>query len=441
MDEIRLRPSANLCGSIQVPGDKSISHRALFFGALADGVTQVSGLLNSDDVKSTAACLRAVGVEIRTNRPGDLNRNHQLGTMLGALVEIQGLGLRGFTQPNGPLDCGNSGTTIRLLMGILAGCPLDIELFGDASLSKRPMRRVAEPLRKMGARIELTRDNTPPIRLQGGDLQAIDFVLPVASAQTKSAILLAGLFAKGTTRIRGRIESRDHTERLLPAFGVHLKRSNDSLEIEGGQRLHATHIRVPGDPSSAAFFLAAATLTKNSSLTLENVGLNPTRTGFINVLCRMGAKIQTHLTEETPEPIGSLLVKSAPLHGTTILADEVPSLIDELPLVAILGACAQGRTEVRGAEELRVKESDRIAEMAKGLRAMGGSIEERPDGFVIEGPQKLSGARINPQGDHRIAMAFAVASLVAEGETILEDPSCATVSYPNFFEQLAGLKK
>ncbi len=352
MDEIRLRPSASLRGSLQVPGDKSISHRALLFGALADGVTQVSGLLNSDDVLSTAACLRALGVKIRTI-PGDLGPTHSPGTTQGPLVEVHGLGVGGFTQPKAPLDCGNSGTTIRLLMGILAGCPFECELFGDASLSKRPMRRVAEPLRKMGAQIELTLNNTPPIRLRGGALQGIDFELPVASAQTKSAILLAGLFAKGKTRIRGKIESRDHTERLLPAFGIRLERTADSLEIEGGQRLRATHVQVPGDPSSAAFWLAAASLTENSSLTLENVGLNPTRTGLINVLCRMGAQIQTRVTEQSPEPIGSLLVTSAPLHGTTILPEEVPSLIDELPLVAILAARAQGRTEVRGAEELR----------------------------------------------------------------------------------------
>lgn len=340
------------------------------------------------------------------------------------------------------LDCMNSGTTMRLLMGVIAGTRVRATLDGDASLRRRPMRRVAGPLREMGARISLAEGDVAPVRIDdGAPLHGIEYALPVASAQVKSSLLLAGAFAEGTTVLRGLIHSRDHTERMFPYFGVTINARRDAIVIEGGQRWHAADVIVPGDPSTAAFWIAAATIVPGSEIELTNILLNPTRIGFIDVLRRMGANIETSLTSRKPEPVGNLRVRSAALQATTVTGDEIPALIDEVPLLAILAAFAEGATAIRGAQELRVKESDRIETVAANLRAMGARLETLEDGFVIPGPQRLHGARIASHGDHRIAMAFSIAALAAGGTTQIENAECASVSYPDFYETLERLAR
>jgi 3-phosphoshikimate 1-carboxyvinyltransferase len=399
------------------------------FGALASGVTTVSHLLESGDVHSTWKCLEAMGARIE--------RFTESGK---GLVRVHGLGTAGLRAPREPLDCGNSGTTMRLLMGILAGQGFSARMTGDESLSRRPMKRIAGPLRQMGATIELTNDQTAPLTITGTTgLKAISYELPVASAQLKSALLLAGLFADGETRLTGMIESRDHTERLLPHFGVKLHQAPGVVSIRGGQELKGAHVNVPGDISSAAFWLVAAAIVPGARLEIENVSLNPSRVGILKVLERMGVGLKTELTEESPEPIGKLRISSAPLRATTISPDEVPELVDEIPVITVLATQAHGTTEIRGAEELRVKESDRIEATAAGLRAMGAEVETLPDGFRITGPQRLKGAAIESHDDHRIAMAFSIASLIAEGETEIRGIECVGISYPNFFDTLREL--
>ncbi len=409
-----------------IPGDKSISHRGLLFGAMAEGRSEVTGILESGDVQSTARCLRALGVRIESS---------------GDRTWIEGMGT-GFRPPAEPLDCGNSGTTMRLLMGVLAGRPLSATLVGDSSLIKRPMRRVAEPLRMMGAKIDLAQDNFAPLTIHGCRLHGIDYDLKIASAQIKSAIILAALTADGVTRISGEIHSRDHSERLLAHYGAKVETlPSGVIQIEGPQRLRSGSLRVPGDPSAAAFWMAAASLVPSASVEMENVSLNPTRIGFLRALQRMGADIAIEITTQEPEPAGSIRVKARELRATEIMPDEVPSLIDELPLIAVLASQAEGRTVVRGAEELRVKESDRIEAVAANLRAMGAKIETLPDGFVIEGPQDLRGAEIESFHDHRIAMAFSIAGLVASGETTILASDCVSISYPAFYETLKELTR
>lgn len=422
---------ARLAGRLVVPGDKSISHRSLLFGSLAEGTTEVTGLLGSADVEATRSCLAALGV--------DIVAGNEAGTVL-----VHGRGLLGLRPPEKTLDCMNSGTTMRLLLGILAGQPFTSRLTGDGSLRRRPMRRVAAPLEKMGAAITLTGGEYAPLSVAGKvPLSPLDYSLPVASAQLKSALLLAGLFADGTTRLRGEIASRDHTERMLPRFGVAVRLETlpegAVLSIAGKQRLQAARVAVPGDPSAAAFFMVAASLVEGADVVLPGVLLNPTRTGLLQVLRRMGASIDVEKTASEPEPVGTLRIRPAKLFGTTIAAAEVPALLDELPVFAIAAARAHGVTTVRGAQELRVKESDRIAELAAGLRAMGCEIETAPDGFTISGPQRFSGAVIDPHGDHRICMAFAVAGLVADSPTTLLGAECVDVSFPGFFRHLGAL--
>jgi 3-phosphoshikimate 1-carboxyvinyltransferase len=421
---IKIRPTRTFKGSPVIPGDKSISHRGLIFGALAEGRTEVIDILESGDVQSTARCLQQLGVKISKS---------------GNRTLVDGVGIRGFKAPNEILDCGNSGTTIRLLMGVLAGQNFEARMTGDSSLIKRPMKRVAEPLRKMGAQFELTREDYAPLTVKGGKLHGVTYELKVASAQIKTAITLAGLLAEGTTTITGEIHSRDHTERLLKYFGAQLQATSDAVSISGGQKLKACTVQVPGDPSTAAFWMAAASLIPGASLELHNIALNPTRIGFLKALQRMGAKVETQMTSENPEPIGTIRVFSGPLRGVKISKDEVPTLIDELPLLAVLATQAQGVTEVEGAEELRVKESDRIEAVATNLRAMKGQIEVRPDGYRIQGIQKLHGAKIDSFHDHRIAMAFSIAGLIAEGETDILHPDCVGISYPAFFDTLKDL--
>lgn len=421
----RVGPARKLSGSPKIPGDKSISHRGLIFGALASGTTEIKHLLESGDVQSTASCLKALGVTIRKEN---------------GLTFVEGVGVQGLKSPQQILDCGNSGTTIRLLMGLLSGIPgLKASLTGDQSLIKRPMKRVAAPLRDMGAQIQLTNQDYAPVALTGTELKAIDFDLKIASAQIKTAVILAGICAKGETRIHGEIQSRDHTERLLGHFGVKIVTTDSDIRIVGGQKFQANVLNVPGDPSTAAFWMAAACMIPNSDIQLQNISLNPTRIGFIKVLERMGAHIQTEVTEEKPEPIGNIRITYRQLKGTQVLPEEIPTLIDELPMLAVLATQADGITKVSGAEELRVKETDRIEAVAANLRAMGAKIETTHDGYIVEGRQKLKGATINSYHDHRIAMAFSIAALVADGENLIHGADCVGISYPEFYDTLAEL--
>lgn len=425
MTEI-IEPIESLQARLRVPGDKSLSHRALLFAALAEGESTIHGLLRAADVHSTWGCLASMGIEIREH---------------DGVVKVRGQGLHGLQPPAADLDCGNSGTTMRLLMGILAGQRFATSLVGDASLSRRPMARIAAPLREMGAEIGLHGERFAPVTIAPvASLRGLDYALPVASAQLKSALLLAGLYAEAPVTLRGEIASRDHTERLLPHFGVALASGDGWLRIDPGQTLQAADFAVPGDPSTAAFWLAAAALLPGAAVTIEGVSLNPTRLGFVRVLERMGARIVQTPGAQATEPIGDLQLQAAGLTGTVVTPAEIPDLIDEVPLIAVLGARAHGRTEVRGAAELRIKESDRLEAVAENLRRMGGEITLFEDGFAIDGPQTLQGADIDPHDDHRIAMAFAIAGLTASGPTRIHDPGCVAISYPAFFETLHALK-
>ncbi|HRN58690.1 MAG TPA: 3-phosphoshikimate 1-carboxyvinyltransferase [Chiayiivirga sp.] len=415
------RPGTPLRGTIRVPGDKSISHRAMMLGALADGVTRVSGFLEGEDTLATAAAFRAMGVRIEDDGPGR--------------KIVHGAGIDGLRAPAAPIDCGNAGTGMRLLAGLLAGQRFDSTLTGDASLCKRPMRRVTEPLARMGARIETAEGGRPPLRIFGGQsLAGVDHDLPVASAQVKSALLLAGLYAQGETTVREPHPTRDYTERMLAALGWPIEFSPGFARLSGGHRLTATDIAVPSDFSSAAFFLVAASLVPGSDLTLEGVGMNPRRTGLIDALRLMGAWIEVrNAREEGGEPVADLRVTHAPLHGAIIPEALVPDMIDEFPVLFVAAAAVSGVTTVSGAAELRVKESDRIAVMANGLRAMGARIDETPDGAVIHGGATLGGASVDAHDDHRIAMSFVVAGQIASAPVTLR--GCATVatSFPGFF--------
>ncbi len=413
-------------GNPTIPGDKSISHRGLILGALAAGTTEVIDILDGEDVQSTAHCLRLLGVEIN---------------QVGNRTLIKGIGESGFKNPISILDCGNSGTTMRVMMGVLAGSRVTATLTGDSSLTKRPMKRVSAPLIEMGAQFELTNDNFAPVKVIGSRIHSIDYQLKIASAQIKTAILMAALNAEGKTRIFGEIGSRDHTERLLPHFGVNIQTTDKEITLLGGQSLKANIVKVPSDPSTAAFWIGAASIIPGSVIELENISLNPTRIGFIDVLKRMGADIETDILIHHPEPVGRVRVQFKGLVGAFISKEEVPSLIDEIPLLAVLATLAQGVTEVRGAEELRVKESDRLEAVATNLRAMGCEIEIFDDGFRIVGPQKLTGCEIKTYNDHRIAMAFSIAGLVADKETTILNSECVAVSYPKFYETLTILTK
>ncbi len=413
-------PGGALRGCIRVPGDKSISHRAIMFGALAEGVTTVTGFLEGEDCLATLRAFRAMGVRID-------------GPDQGRVV-VRGVGLRGLRAPAGPLDMGNSGTSMRLMSGILAGQAFDTVLTGDASLSRRPMRRVTEPLARMGARIKSAAQGTAPLRIRGGQrLTGIDYPLPVASAQVKSCLLLAGLYAEGVTRVTEPAPTRDHTERMLEGFGYPLARESDrTVAVTGGGRLTATDIDVPADISSAAFFLVGASLAPGSDLLLEHVGVNPTRTGVINILRLMGADVEIlNPRLAGGEPVADLRVRHAPLRGIRIPETLVPLAIDEFPALFIAAACAEGETVLTGAEELRVKESDRIQVMADGLTALGITAVPTPDGIVIQGGA-LSGGTVDSHGDHRIAMSFAIAALRAAGPISIRDCANVNTSFPGF---------
>ncbi len=409
-----------LHGEVIVPGDKSVSHRAIMLGAIADGVTRIEGFLEGEDTRATAAIFRQLGVRIEA--PSD-----------GVRI-VHGVGLHGLRATQAPLDCGNAGTAMRLLTGLLAGQAFDSTLVGDASLSQRPMQRVIDPLAELGAQID-SNHGCAPLRIRGGQALRGSLVdLTVASAQLKSAVLLAGLYADGETRVTEPHPTRDYTERMLTAFGVPCEFTPGIVAVRGGETLRGTEVHVPADFSSAAFFLVAATLVPGSDLLLRQVGMNPRRTGLLHVLRMMGADI----TEESAsvqggEPVCDLHVRQAPLHGIEVPVEHVSDMIDEFPILFVAAACAQGATIVRGAAELRVKESDRIAVMATGLRSLGIRIDETPDGATIHGGEfQASATIIQSHGDHRIAMAFAVAAQVADGEVLIGDVANVATSFPGF---------
>jgi len=425
-----IHPAKQLTGGVEPPGDKSISHRYAMIAALAQGASELRHFAAAADCHSTLDCMKALGTDVKLDKD---------------TVRITGHGLHGLKGSRRALDAGNSGTTMRLLAGVLAGQEFTSQLTGDASLRKRPMKRVVAPLRQMGADIRARDDNFAPLEIRGGRLHAIDFKMPMASAQVKSAVLLAGLFAKGETIVTEPARTRDHTELALEEFGAPIEKTGKTIRIQGlaagngAAILHGRSLDIPGDLSSAVFFIAAASLFPDSNLLIHNVGLNPTRTAILDVFASMGASVQMlSVRSAHGEIVGDLAVKGASLKGGVVAGDQIPLVIDELPMLAALGPYTEQGIEIRDAAELRVKESDRIAALAENLRRMGATVEERPDGLRVEGRAagKLRAAEIEPHGDHRIAMAFAVAALGANGATTIRDADCAAVSYPNFFDDL-----
>ncbi|MDZ4169030.1 MAG: 3-phosphoshikimate 1-carboxyvinyltransferase [Coriobacteriia bacterium] len=423
-----------LRGTVQVPGDKSLSHRAVLFASMAEGRSHLVGVLASEDVRSTIRVCRALGAHIEAD--------DESGEDFGSL-SVLGWGERGPHEPAGPLDCGNSGTTARLLMGVLAGWPIDATLIGDASLSKRPMARVVDPLEAMGALFKTTPHGTLPVTVRGSsDLIPAHYASPVASAQVKTAVLLAGLRASGPTSVSEPYPSRDHTERLLPAFGVLPDLDPvHGVTVYGPTHLYGTELAVPGDPSSAAFLVVAALLIPGSEITLSHVSLNPTRIGFLRVIERMGADVSFDESESAGlEPVGSICAAYSPvMSGTTVTAAEVPSLIDEIPILALAAACASGTTRFEGVGELRVKESDRLSAIADGLEALGVVVRAGADWLEVDGTRELSGATLHSLGDHRLAMTWAVAAQIAQGETEVSNMDAMAVSYPGFLRDLRKL--
>jgi 3-phosphoshikimate 1-carboxyvinyltransferase len=427
---VTVLPASRMRGRVRPPGDKSISHRYALLSALADGTSSIHGYSTGGDCRSTLECLRALGVSIEeTGRAPE-----------GLSLRITGRGLGGLHTSASPLDAGNSGSTMRMLAGVLAGHPFASTMIGDESLSRRPMRRVILPLERMGARIS-SNEGRPPLTITGlASPTPIDFEPEVPSAQVKSAVLLAGLHSEGVTRVREAIATRDHTERALAAFGVDVVREATSVSVRGGQRLTAQQLAVPGDVSSAAFWMVAAASLSGSEIVIDHVGLNESRTGIIDILKRMGAVVSIEGDDRGPgEPVGTVTVRHGGLAATEIAPREVPGIIDELP---VLGALAThgGELRVTGAGELRVKESDRISALADGFRRMGGDIEEFPDGFHISGRAQLKGGEVDARHDHRLAMAFAIAALGASGPTVIHDAGAAAVSYPEFFSVLESLR-
>ena len=436
---LTVRQARHIGGEISVPGDKSLSHRAVLFSALADGQTVITNFLPGEDCVCTMRALQAMGVGIETDSPTRLVVNGSAGKL---------------QPPLEPLDCGNSGTAMRLMAGVLAGQAFKSKLVGDPSLSSRPMKRIVDPLTAMGAKIHGQGDkHMAPLEIDGQTLHGIDYTLPVASAQLKSCLLLAGLFANGTTSVTEKTITRDHTERLLAHFhappiidvksteasdGEPAKFISKTIRVRGGSKLHGRDFNVPGDFSSAAFWIAAAAAMPGADLTITNLGLNGTRTGLISVLTRMGANFAEAVTDSTCEPFGNVHVSGRKLRGTKIHGAEIANVIDELPIIAVIGAIAEGDTEIRDAHELRVKETDRIAAMANNLRGFGVEVTEHDDGMTIHGGgiDKLHGARVGSFGDHRIAMACAVLGLFAKGETVISDTACIATSYPTFQDDL-----
>ncbi len=423
---MEIRQSGPLKGELTVPGDKSISHRSVMFGAIAKGLTEVTNFLQGADCLSTISCFRQLGISIE-NTPEK--------------ILVHGRGLHGLSAPEKILDAGNSGTTTRLLSGILSGQEFSSVLTGDASIQKRPMKRIMEPLSLMGAQIESVRHNgCAPLSITGRPLHGISYATPVASAQVKSAILLAGLYADSPTQVTEPLPSRNHTELMLKGFGANLVSEGKTALLRPGFPLFGQKIEVPGDISSAAYFLAAGLLVPGSEILVKNVGINPTRSGILSVIRSMGGRLEI-LNERlcAGEPVADLFVSFSPLHGTVIEGELIPALIDELPMIAVMAAFAQGTTVIRDAAELKVKESDRIATTTAGLKAMGADVTPTPDGMIIYGGRTLHGASVSSFEDHRIAMSFAVAAMAAEGTTVIENGDCVRISYPGFYNDLALL--
>jgi len=422
-----IHPAKLVAGGVVPPGDKSISHRYAMLAGIAEGVSEFSNFALAADCHSTLACMKSLGADVVSDK---------------ASVRVSGRGLHGLKGSRRTLDAGNSGTTIRLLSGILAGQRFTSKIAGDESLNQRPMKRILTPLREMGAQISAREDNFAPLEIRGGTLRGMHYEMPMASAQVKSAVLLAGLFAEGDTSVTEPVRTRDHTELALEEFGVSIERHGRTTEIRanGGVKLTGRKVEVPGDLSSAVFFIAAASLFRDSTLHIQGVGLNPTRTAILDIFARMGASIEIlSLRTAQGEVLGDIAVKGAQLAGGVIAGAEIPLVIDELPMLAALGPFTEQGIEIRDASELRVKESDRIAALAENLRRMGATVKERPDGLQVAGRSagKLHGAEIEPRGDHRIAMAFAAAALAAETPSTIRDAECAGVSYPTFYADLA----
>jgi 3-phosphoshikimate 1-carboxyvinyltransferase len=428
---VMVQPTQRVRGRVRPPGDKSISHRYALLAALANGTTTIDGYSTGADCASTLRCLRQLGVLVEETG---------LGAGTGVTITILGRGLRGFSAPADTLDAGNSGSTIRMIAGLLAAHPFRTVITGDESLRRRPMRRIIVPLERMGARIGSV-DGRPPLTIDGAArLSAIDFEPDVPSAQVKSAVLLAGLHAEGTTRVHEPLATRDHTERALELFGVRVQRSGRTVAVAGGQQLTGRAVTVPGDMSSAAFWMVAAAALPGSEVTIERVGLNPTRSGIVDVLRRFGADVQVDADGAAAfEPAGTIVVRFGTLRDTEVVPEDVPGVIDELPVLAAL-ATHGGSLRVSGAAELRVKESDRISALADGLRRMGADIDEAPDGFRVRGEHRLRGGEVDARNDHRLAMAFAIAALGASGPTTIHDAGAAAVSYPEFFSVLESLR-
>ena len=423
---MKVSKSSPLRGELTVPGDKSISHRAVMFGSISEGLTEITDFLQGADCLSTISCFRKLGIEIENT---------------GERILVHGRGLHGLTAPSETLDAGNSGTTTRLISGILAGQNFSSRLTGDASIQSRPMNRIIHPLREMGAQISSENENgCAPLLIRGTSLHGIDYRSPVASAQVKSCILLAGLYADRETSVTEPALSRDHTERMLKSFGARVKRTGLTAQIFPESRLIGQKIQVPGDISSAAYFLAAALLVPGSEILLKNVGINPTRDGILQVIKKMGGDLQI-LNQRTisGEPVADLLVRHSSLNGTVIEGDLIPTLIDEIPILAVLASFAEGTTVIRNAEELKVKESDRLSIMVEELLAMGAEVTGTDDGMIIRGGKPLRGTKIDSHKDHRIAMSFAVAGLAADGVTSIPDSGCVAISYPGFYEDLQKL--
>lgn len=426
MSVLCARPSRGLRGQVSVPGDKSISHRALILGALAEGDTLIRGFLRAEDTLNTGRALGAMGVGLADH---------------GTDLLVRGVGLRGLQAPHEPLDLGNSGTGLRLLMGVLAGQAFAATLTGDESLRRRPMDRVARPLGMMGIQVTGQGERcTPPVTVYGGTPTAIAYDSPLASAQVKSAVLLAGLYADGITTVREPARSRDHTERMLQGFGAGVRVDGLAVSVTGPAQLRGQTVAVPGDFSSAAFVLAAGLLCPNSVVTVTGVNLNPTRCALLAVLRRMGAPITvTNERTEAGEPVGDITIQGGPLAATVIEGDEIPALIDEVPVLAVIATQAEGTTQIRDAGELRVKESDRLAMMAGGLAQMGAQVQELPDGLVIQGPTSLAGGTVDARHDHRIAMSFAVAGLVSQEPVVISGAQSIETSFPGFGALMRGL--
>jgi len=423
---MKIRPVKRLMGEIDIPGDKSISHRAIMLGSLAKGETRVKGIQDSDDCNYTAAAFTRMGIEIEKR---------------GEITAIKGKGLKGLQKPAGELHVGNSGTTMRILAGILAGQDFEATLTGDESLSRRPMKRIVEPLSLMGVDIKAKDGEYPPLTVKGGAVKAINYKMPVPSAQVKSAVLFAGLYSDGTTRVTEEFRSRDHTERMMEYFGVDIEIDGTRVSVTGGKELTSRYVEVPGDISSASFFVAAATLLHGSKVMIKKVGMNPTRSAFIDVLARMGAHIAVMNRKALFEPVADIEVESSKTCGIVIEKREIPAIIDELPVIFVVASLSEGRTVIEGAGELRVKETDRIRSMQENLAAMGARFSSEGDNIIIDGVRELKPSAVKAYGDHRTCMSMAVAALAAQGESEIDDVACVGKSFPGFFQTLEELKQ